>query len=109
MGGAGDPPKRSLSSLKNSAGPSITIKTQRSMTMLNAIYRAIIIGRAKSAANYAASNLSDRQLSDFGHSRSSFISASVQNVMEELEEAEKRRNHRAIRKPTRKGLWTLYT
>ena len=77
--------------------------------MLNAIYRAIIIGRAKSAANNVARNLSDRDLNDFGHSRSSFISASVQNVIKDLDEAEKRRNQRAIRKPTQKGLWALYT
>ena len=77
--------------------------------MLDAIYRATIIGRAKSAANYAARNLSDKELNDFGHTRSSFISASVQNVIKELDKAEKLRNQRAIRKPTRKGLWTLYT
>ncbi len=77
--------------------------------MLNAIYRAIIIGRAKSAANYVVRNLSNRELNDFGHTRSSFISASVQNVIKDLNETERSCNQGATRKPARKGLWSLYS
>ena len=79
--------------------------------MLRAIYRAIIIGRAKSAANYVARNLSDRQLNDIGHSRSTIISASVQSVIRDLDEADKRRDQKAI-KPSSAwslpGIWSAY-
>ena len=71
--------------------------------MFNATYRAVIIGTAKSAANYVAPNLSNRELNDFGHTRSSFISAFVQNLIRDLDEVERSRNQGAIRKPAQKG------
>lgn len=77
--------------------------------MLNTVYRAIIIGRAESAKNYFARNLSERELNGFGPINSSFISTSVQNVIEDLNEAEKPGNKSAIGKPASKGLWTLYS
>ena len=49
--------------------------------MLRAIYRAIIIGGAKSVANYILRSLSDRELNDIGYSRSTFISKSVESVV----------------------------
>ena len=79
--------------------------------MLRAIYRAIIIGRAKSAANYVARNLSDRQLNDIGHSRSTLVSASVQSVIKDLDEADKRRAQKAIQPAstfTLAGIWAAY-
>ena len=72
--------------------------------MFNAAYRAIIIGREKSAPNYVAPNLLNRELEGFGHTHSSFISASVQNVIQDLDEVERSRNQGAIRKPARKCL-----
>ena len=76
--------------------------------MLNAIYRAIIIGRAKSTAEKIASQLSERQLNDIGHSRSSLISKSVETMTKELDEARIKRNNRAIRYPRKPGLWVAY-
>ena len=72
--------------------------------MLRAIYRAIIIGRAKSAANYVARNLSDKQLNDIGHSRYTLVSESVASVIRDLDEADKRRGQKAI-KPS--SAWSL--
>ena len=76
--------------------------------MLNAIYRAIIIGRAKSTAEKIANRLSERQLNDIGHNRSSLISKSVEIVTKELDEAQVKRNNRAIRYPIKPGLWVAY-
>ena len=79
--------------------------------MLRAIYRAIIIGRAKSAANYIGRSLSDRKLNDIGYSRSTFISKPVKSVIIQLDTDDKRRAHNAIRpSPLRSisGLWAAY-
>ncbi len=79
--------------------------------MLRAIYRAIIIGRAKSAANHLARNLSDRELADIGYSRSTFLSKSVESVIKELDEAENRRAQKAIKPSspwTLSGIWAAY-
>ena len=76
--------------------------------MLNALYRAIIIGRAKSTAEKIANQLSERQLNDIGHSRSSLISKSVEIVTKELDEAQIKRNNQAIRYPRKPGLWVAH-
>ena len=76
--------------------------------MLNALYRAIIIGRAKSTAEKIANQLSERQLNDIGHSRSSLISKSVEIVTKDLDEAQIKRNNQAIRYPKKPGLWVAY-
>ena len=57
--------------------------------MLRAIYRAIVIGRARSAAIYVANNLSERELNDIGHSKWTLVEKSVENAIRELDEAEK--------------------
>ena len=72
--------------------------------MLRAFYRAIVIGRAKSAAEQAVNYMSDAQLKDIGHTRWSFIEQSVASVTKELGEAERKRNNRAIRYPEKPGL-----
>ena len=72
--------------------------------MLRAIYRAIIIGRARSAANHVARNLSDKQLNDIGYSRYTLVSTSVESVIRDLDEADKRRDQKAI-KPS--SAWSL--
>ena len=79
--------------------------------MLRAIYRAIIIGRAKAAANYIARKLSDRELNDIGYSRSTFISKSVESVIKDLDAADKRRAQKAIRPSSlwsMSGIWAAY-
>ena len=76
--------------------------------MLGAFYRAMVIGRAKSAAEQAVNFLSATQLKDIGHTRWSFIEQSVASVTKELDEAERKRNNRAIRYPAKPGLWVLY-
>ena len=76
--------------------------------MLSAFYRAMIIGRAKSAAEQAVNFLSATQLKDIGHTRWSFIEQSVASVTKELDEAERKWNNKAIRYPEKPGLWVLY-
>ena len=79
--------------------------------MLRATYRAIIIGKAKSAENYIASSLSDRELSDIGYSRSTFISKSLESVIKDLDADDKLRAHKVIRPSSlwsMSGLWAAY-
>ena len=76
--------------------------------MLRAIYRAIIIGRAKSAAEQIAKQLSEEQLKDIGHTKWSLIEQSVAKVTKELDQAEIERNNRQIRYPKKLGLWVAY-
>jgi len=64
--------------------------------MLRAIYRAIIIGRTRSAAIYLANNLSERQLNDIGHSKWTLVEKSVENTIKDLDAAEKVRDQKAI-------------
>ena len=53
--------------------------------MLNKIYRAIVISRAKTAAINTLAHLSERDLNDMGISRASFIEAQVESVIAELD------------------------
>ena len=76
--------------------------------MLRTFYRAMVIGRAKSAAEQAVNFLSATQLKDIGHTRWSFIEQSVASVRKGLDEAERKRNNRTIRYPEKPGLWVLY-
>jgi len=76
--------------------------------MLRALYRAIIIGRAKSAAEQIAKQLSEEQLKDIGHTKWSLIEQSVAKVTKELDQAEIERNNRQIRYPKKLGLWVAY-
>ena len=80
--------------------------------MLRGTYRAIIIGRAKSAAEKLACNLSEEQLNDIGHSRSTLVATSVQSVIKELDEADKRRAQKAAGPSSLwsiPGIWASYT
>ena len=76
--------------------------------MLRAIYRAIIIGRAKSAAEQIAKQLSEEQLKDIGHTKWSLIEQSVAKATKELDQAEIESNNRQIRYPKKLGLWVAY-
>ena len=80
--------------------------------MLRAIYRALLIGRARSAALKVARSMTANQLDDIGHDRWSLIDASVKRFTEELNEAEVKRNNKAIRYPKKpsllKNLWIIY-
>ena len=76
--------------------------------MLNALYRAIIIGRAKSTAEHIARHLSAEQLKDIGHTKRTLIEQSLANVTRELDQAETERNNRKIRYPKKPGLWVAY-
>ena len=76
--------------------------------MLNAMYRAMIIGRARSAAEQIARNMSERQLADIGHDRWSLVDASVKAMKDELDAKEAKRKSDAIRYPDKPGLWVIY-
>ena len=53
--------------------------------MLRTLYRAMVIGRAKSAAYQTLAMLSDRELADIGYSRQTFVDAYIANLVEELD------------------------
>ena len=72
--------------------------------MLRTFYRAMVIGRAKSAAEQTVNILCPTQFKDNAHPRWSFIEQSVASVTEELDEAERKRNKRAICYPEKPGL-----
>jgi len=80
--------------------------------MLRAKYRALMIGRAKSAAEKVACNLSEEQLNDIGHGRSTLVATSVQSMIKELDEADKRRAQKAAGRSSRwsmSGIWASYS
>ena len=54
------------------------------------MYRAIVIGRGKSAAEQAVNYMSEAQLRDIGHTRWNFIENSVAKVTKELDEADQK-------------------
>ena len=76
--------------------------------MLRAIYRALLIGRTRSAAEQVARNMTEQQLQDIGHNRLSLVAASVESITKELNSEELIRNNRAIRYPEKHGLWVIY-
>ena len=53
--------------------------------MLRTLYRAMFVGRAKSAAYQTLAMLSDRELADIGYSRQTFVDAYIANIVEELD------------------------
>ena len=79
--------------------------------MLRAIYRAIIIGRTRSAAIYLANNLSERQLNDIGHSKWTLFEKSVENTIKDLVAAEKLHVQKAIQPApafSLAGIWAAF-
>ena len=79
--------------------------------MLRAIYRAIIIGRTRSAAIYLANNLSERQLNDIGHSKWTLVEKSVEATIKDLDAAEKLSDQKAIQPApaySLAGIWAAY-
>ena len=64
--------------------------------MLKKLFKAMILGRAASAANQTLKTLSDRQLNDMGLSRTTFVSEIVNSVMKDLDKAEKDMSHRQM-------------
>ena len=64
--------------------------------MLKKLFKAMILGRAASAANQTLKTLSDRQLTDMGLSRTTFVSEIVISVMKDLDKAEKDMSHRQM-------------
>ena len=67
--------------------------------MLQTLYRAMVISRAKSAAYHTLAILSDRELADIGYSRASFIDAYIANIVAELDE-----NDAAVASPVNPNL-----
>lgn len=57
--------------------------------MLKSIYRAMVLSRAKSAAHEVLKYMDDQTLADIGHSRHTFVEASVKNVMVDFDNAQK--------------------
>ena len=53
--------------------------------MLRTLYRAMVIGRAKSAAYQTLAMLSDRELANIGYSRTTFVDAYNANIVAELD------------------------
>ena len=76
--------------------------------MLRAFYRAIVIGRAKSAAEQAVNYMSEAQLKEIGHTSWNFIENSLAKVTKKLDEADRKGNKRTFRYPEKRGLWVLY-
>ena len=79
--------------------------------MLRTIYRAIVIGRTRSAAIYVANNLSERELNDIGHSKWTLVEKSVENAIRELDAAEKVHDQKAIQPApahSLAGIWAAY-
>ncbi|MEK9734575.1 MAG: hypothetical protein VW297_09190 [Paracoccaceae bacterium] len=77
--------------------------------MLNKLYRALVISRAKSAAVQTANCLGERDLADLGHSRSSFISTSIENIVNEFDAAEKSNEARSFRNSLRDTVAALFS
>ena len=57
--------------------------------MLKKIYRAMVLAQAASAANRTSAYLTDRQLQDWGYTRSTFAAETVAQVKAELDAADK--------------------
>ena len=76
--------------------------------MLNVMYRAMVIGRARSAAEKIARNMSDRQLKDIGYTRYDIVQRSVESVTKELDEMQRKRLQKAIRPPSIFSLSTIW-
>ena len=79
--------------------------------MLRAIYRAIVIGRTRSAAIYVANNLSERELNDIGHSKWTFVEKSVETIIKDLDAVEKLSDQKAIQPApaySLAGIWAAY-
>ena len=64
--------------------------------MLKKLFKAMILGRAASAANQTLKTLSDRQLNDMGLSRTTFVSEIVNSVIKDLDKAKKDMSHRQM-------------
>ncbi len=56
--------------------------------MLKSIYHAIVIGKARSAANHVERNLSEKEYNDIGYIISTFKSKSVEAIIKDLNEAD---------------------
>ena len=66
--------------------------------MLNKIFRAIVISRTKTAALNTLERLSDRDLTDMGMSRTSFVEAHVSSVIAELDAKDRETANNKMRK-----------
>ena len=56
--------------------------------MLRKIYKAMVLAQSASAANRTAAYLTDRQLQDWGYTRSTFAAEMVAQVKAELDAAD---------------------
>ena len=57
--------------------------------MLRKLYKAMVLAQAASAANRTAAYLTDRQLQEWGYTRSTFAAEMVAQVQTELDAADK--------------------
>ena len=78
------------------------------MAILRAIYRAVVIGRARSTAKNIENQLSEKQLNDIVQTKWSLIENSVAEVVQELVEADITRKNQAIPYQKTLGLWMAY-
>ena len=79
--------------------------------MLNSIYRAILIGRARSAAEKTVAHMSARQLNDIGFSKWGFVEEAVSKTIRDLHEADEHRRQKAITPASTfsfSSLWALF-
>ena len=76
--------------------------------MLHVMYRAVVIGRARSAAEQIARNMSDRQLKDIGYTRYNIVQSAVESVTKELEEKRQKHLQAAITPPSIFSLSTIW-
>ena len=77
--------------------------------MLRAIYRALLTGSVRSAAEQVARNMTERQLLEIGHDRWSLVASSVKDMTDELDAKDAKRKSDAICYPDKLGLWVIYT
>ena len=70
--------------------------------MLKSIIRAMIMSRARSAAEHVLRHIDDATLKDIGHDRHSFVAASVEAVRKDLDNMEQQKAA-----PINQTLWGL--
>ncbi len=76
--------------------------------MLKAIYRAVIIGIARSAAEQVANNMSESQLKDIGYTKYDIVQSAVESVTKELDEKDEKRRQKEITSAPTFSLWTIW-
>ena len=89
----------------------LNILEKKEHDMLNSIFRAILIGRARSAAQRTVAHMSARQLNDIGYSKWVFVEDAVSKTIRDLDEVDEHRRQKAITPASTfslSSLWALF-